>query len=109
MVCPKQSVIDRIHLQRHLAKSDYVRSQLSGTAAGRAGYLDAQVFVPWHCPTTDWATGFEQFTVHMDDPLRAHPLVKVVDVLGTQKQAAAALGQTGLQVSKRPVTGVGLC
>jgi hypothetical protein len=45
----------------------------------------------------------------MDDPLRAYPLVKVVDVLGTQKQAAATLGQTGLQASKRPVTGVGLC
>jgi hypothetical protein len=45
----------------------------------------------------------------MDDPLRALPLVKVVDVLSTQKEATAALGQTGLQAGKRPVSGVGLC
>jgi len=53
--------------------------------------------------------GFEQFAVHMDDPLRARPLVKIVDVLGTQKEATAALGQTSLQVGKRPVSGIGHC
>jgi 3-hydroxyacyl-CoA dehydrogenase len=51
--------------------------------------------------------GFEQFAVHMDDPLRARPLVKIVDVLGTQKEATAALGQTSLQVGKRPVRALG--
>ena len=44
----------------------------------------------------------------MDDPLRSSPLVEIVDVLRTQKQAATALRQTSLQAGKRPVSGVRL-
>ena len=82
------------HLEGNLAKEDDVRPK-PGTASASTYLIEAAV----HCAIFNrrpaaliFAARFGQFSVHVDQALRARPLVQVVDILGTEEEAVPQLG-----------------
>lgn len=99
---------DLFHRQRHFAKPHDMGTQQPRLAAagaeGRCGYVV--------CPRENGfgfrATGFEQFSVHMNEIATAGALVQIIHVLRHQREIPR---EGPFKVCKRHVSwiGVGLC
>jgi hypothetical protein len=88
---------DAIQLEWHFAKPTDVRANPASTLApGKFGWRFVGVSVAERWSAASVTAALEEFAVHVDDALRPCLLVKVVHVLGTEKEAISqALLQLG--------------
>ena len=69
-----------------------MRAQPPRIAAIGAGLVEAQIFRPPSNGLTTITADLQQFAVHVQQVAAAGPFVKVVDVLGDDKDAARPFG-----------------
>ena len=100
--------INRVHMERHLPKPNNVRAEPIRLSTGWAPIEPAEILPPRAYAFTSDAARLEQFTMHMDHMHRTGALMKVVDILGDERQMTSALGQSCLQSGKSEVRRIGL-
>jgi len=73
-----------LHLKRHLAEPDDVRSQRAAPTTTLTAVFNSYISTNFEHLPTALTTHLEQLTMHVDQMLTAPAFVQVVDVLGDQ-------------------------
>jgi len=84
-------LLDAIHAEGHFAEEDNVRTE-AATADAVAYFVQAAiggVVFDWRTTAIALATGFCQFSMHVEKADRTGTLMQVVDILGAEKEAFA--------------------